>query len=210
MKRLALVLIALLMVTTMSAARAASTNPNYTIMLMNKTTGQSWWNASYARNLPSGAGWTDGDRAGYKCAYGFLMYQGQPVGRFTFTTIAGAASYAKVNDKYMQEGARYYNGTVAVGQGNELGQCPPASEAYTPFSGPTQLPTVKFQTTSGTVLETRNYKTLKLNFPGLTFQQVSKTATRVTVVAYIDGLPAIAIYYDALPGSNVVMTSDLG
>jgi hypothetical protein len=169
-----------------------------------------WWDANYFRSLtyaPS-TGWTDGDRSGYRCFYAFLMNQGQAVGRVTFTRVPGADSYAMVNDKYMQEGVRYYDGTLApAGAPNELGECPTPMADYTPFTGPGQKPTVTY-TLNGQLLEVRNYKTLATN-TGLTFQQVASTDDQVTVVAYFNNLPVIVVYYESLvPG--LVMNSDLG
>lgn len=202
MKRL-LLLIALLCLIALPAVSAPDA---YTIMLGNSDTGEQWWNADYDRSLSAGVGWTDGDRAGYKCAYGFLLRNGQVVGRFTFTRIPAAAGYARVNDKYMLEGQRHYaTGTLSSRRNPVLqSECPAPAESYTPFAG-SQLPTVRFMQGS-TVLEIRNYPNLDVH-EDVTFQQISKTNKRVVIVAYLNGLPAIAIYYDAF--SNVTMTSDL-
>jgi hypothetical protein len=169
-----------------------------------------WWDANYFRGLPyaPSTGWTDGDRSGYRCFYAFLMNENQVVGRVTFTRVPAASSYAMVNDKYMQEGVRYYDGTLAgAGAPNELGECPEPMADYTPFAGPGQKPTVTY-TLNGQLLEVRNYKTLATN-TGITFQQVTSTDDQVTVVAYYNGLPAIVVYYESMvPG--LVMNSDLG
>ena len=169
-----------------------------------------WWDAPYFRNLsfaPS-TGWTDGDRSGYRCFYAFLLNQGQVVGRVTFTRVEEAASYASISDRYMSEGVRYYDGSLAPeGASRELGDCPAPSTAYASATGSDQRPTVTY-TLGGTVLEVRNYKNTVVG-AGITFRQVESTDTRVTVVAYKDNLPAIVIYYDSMvPG--LVMNSDLG
>jgi hypothetical protein len=173
--------------------------------------GEIWWDADYFRNLPysPSTGWTDGDRAGYRCFYSFLLLDNQVVGRVTFTRVEEAASYAMVNDRYMEEGIRFYDGTLAPANGpRELGECPDPTQAYSPSNGSDQRPTITYSTTGGALLEVRNYKkTVALN--GITFQQVESTDQRVTVVAYKDNLPAIVIYYESMvPG--VVMNSDLG
>jgi len=185
---------------------AVSAPDVYTITLSNLDTGELWWNAPYDRTLSTGVGWTDGDRAGYKCAYGFLLRNGQVVGRFTFTRIPEAAAYTRINDKYMLEGSRHYTTGNLSSRRNPVSQseCPAPAESYAPFAG-SQLPTIQFRQGT-TVLEVRNYKTLDVH-DDVTFQQISKTNKRVVVVAYVDGLPAIAIYYDAF--SNVTMSSDL-
>jgi len=72
-------------------------------------------NANYYRSLPfyPETGWTDGERAGYSCLYGFLMLNGQPVGRVTFARVDGAG-YAFINDNSMKEGVRHYDGTLGT------------------------------------------------------------------------------------------------
>lgn len=175
-------------------------------VFMYAETGGDYWKAVYVRDLPSGAHWLDGDRHAYKCAYMFLEYQGQIVGRVTFTQVPGA-DYAWVNDKNMEEGVRYYDGSLApAGAPIELGQCPPPTEAYVPSTAPDMRPTLAFSA-NGTHLETRNYKTIVAG-PGITFRQTSKTANRITVVAYKDGLPVVVVYYDILSG-NAAITSDM-
>ena len=170
-----------------------------------------WWDAPYFRDLPftAGAGWTDGDRAGYRCFYAFLLNQGEVVGRVTFTRVPAADSYAAIKDAFMVEGARYYDGTLAPGNApKELGECPRTVVDYAPATGSDQRPTITYSTTSGSLLEVRNYKNTVVG-AGITFGQVESTPQRVTVVAYKDNLPAIAIYYESMvPG--VVMNSDLG
>lgn len=169
-----------------------------------------WWDASYARELPYGVGtgWTDGDRSGYRCLYGFLTQNGVPVGRVTFMRVEEAASYAMVNDSRMLEGARYYDGTLAPSNApKELGQCPEPSISYTPFNGPDQRPTILYASPGGQMLEIRNYKTLVVG-EGITFQQTESSPGRITVVAYEWGNPVIVVYYESI-SSSVVMTSDM-
>lgn len=169
-----------------------------------------WWNAPYYRSLPfaSNTGWTDGDRSGYRCFYAFLLNEGQVVGRVTFTRVPEAGSYASISDKYMVEGERYYNGTLAPANApKELGECPEPMTAYTPATGSDQRPIITY-TLGGTLLEVRNY-TKTVVGEGITYRQVESTDSRITVVAYKDNLPAIVIYYESMvPG--LVMNSDLG
>lgn len=204
MKRL-LYLVLLLALLLISVPASAAPDA-YTIMLSNLDTGERWWDADYDRTLSAGVGWTDGDRAGYKCAYGFLLHNGRVVGRFVFTRIAEAASYTRVNDKYMVEGSRHY-ATGALGtRRNPVRQseCPAPTGNYAPFDG-NELPTIRFMQGS-TVLETRSYPNLDVH-PDVTFQQISKTNKQVNLVAYVDGLPVLEIYYTAF--GNVTMASDL-
>ena len=169
-----------------------------------------WWNAPYARQLSYGldTGWTDGDRAGYRCLYAFLTLDDQIVGRVTFMRVEGAGTYASVKDENMKEGVRYYDGTVAPdGISIELGDCPFPDVAYVPYTGPDQRPTVVYSSTSGQTLEVRNYKPVVVG-EGITFQQTGATSSRVTVVAYDHGNPVIVVYYESM-SPNVVMVSDL-
>ncbi|MGI8517434.1 MAG: hypothetical protein ACR2ME_03695 [Acidimicrobiia bacterium] len=171
---------------------------------------RSWWNAVYMRSLPYGlaTGWTDGDRAGYRCLYGFLTLDGVPVGRVTFMRVDGAASYGMVTDERMVEGERYYDGTLAPANApQELGQCPEPNVAYEPHTGADQRPTIKYSTPSGQLLEVRNYKTL-VPGPGITFQQTESASGQITVVAYEWGNPVIVVYYESISPS-VVMSSDM-
>lgn len=167
-----------------------------------------WWDAAYFRNLPSGAHWVDGDRSGYRCFYAFLQYNGQIVGRVTFIRIPGA-EYAVVNDSGMEEGVRYYDGTLAPANApRELGDCPFTDIEYATYTGPDERPTVSY-VMGGQTLEVRNYKTTVVGGPYIKFQQVEASATRVGVVAYFNNNPAIVVYYDSMvPG--VVMNTDGG
>lgn len=206
--------------TTTSTTSTTSTGPlptpsgaHFTTLLTGVTENgpnEQWWDAPYFRDLPfsPSTGWTDGDRSGYRCFYAFLMNQGQVVGRVTFTRVPEAASYASINDRYMAEGVRYYNGALApAGAPRELGECPGPSTAYEPATGSDQRPTVTY-TLNGMLLEVRNYKKTVVG-AGITFRQVESTDSRVTVIAYKDNLPVIAIYYESMvPG--LVMNSDLG
>lgn len=189
---------------------AAGGDPDrYDIVLTNEGAQQRFWVAPYLRTLSPGVGWTDGDRDGYRCAYGFLLRNGQPVGRFTFIRIPQAATYAAVKDAYMVEGERYYDGTVAaVDAPKELGDCPQSTVAYEPFTGDVR-PTIRFRQGSRVILETRDYKATEA-LSGVTFQQVARSNKWITVVAYYDTLPIYAIYYDVMPGvQNVNLTSDI-
>ena len=96
-----------------------------------------------------------GDRVGYRCAYAFLRSRGQLVARVTFTRI----EYARLNDKYMDEASRYYDGTVYTGPDRQLNDCPSPSEPYVEATGPIgPLPIVRFEEAStATILEVRDY-----------------------------------------------------
>lgn len=189
---------------------------HFSILLIDTQLGELWWEAEYLRTLSPDVGWTDGDRSGYRCAYMFLYKVGrrgrlQMIGRATFIRVEGAAGYGKVNDRYMDEGIRYFDGSLDPTNGTandikELGDCPQSTAAYEPFDG-NELPTIRFMS-GGQTLETRNYKTVAAA-EGITFRQVSKSDTSIGVVAYDNGLPVIEVYYDSLV-RGVTLTSDIG
>lgn len=180
-----------------------------------------WWDADYYRNLNSGAGWLDGDRLAYNCAYMFLEDEsGDVVGRVTFVRI----QYALVNDRFMVEGQRLFDGTF-VGTGGQLYHpsfCADIlADEYTFANVPDERPIVRY--VGNEVLEVRNYRNTVVG-EGLTFDQVavvtepftitdpdgdvSTVYSRVTVLARENGNAVVAVYYDSLDPS-VVITSDL-
>lgn len=181
------------------------------IRLMGGTSPEFLWDAPYFRNLPyePNTGWTDGDRHRYICMYAHLLLDGNVVGRVTFTNVPDANSYIQINDKFMVEGERYYDGRVAAPDAPvELHDCPPPDLAYEEYTGPDQRPTVVYFHRTLGALEFRNYKPL-ITSDKIKFQVLSVTPNRVTVVAYLDNLPIVAIYYDSL-SPDVIMESDLG
>jgi hypothetical protein len=202
--------------------------PAFTIMVSN-TSGdpaiKSWWNAPYIRDLYAAGrsevpnvGWTDGDRAGYKCAYMFLERGSELVGRVTFTRVAG---YGKINDKYMNEFERAYDGGFDY---TDQSECPGPSQEYEAWDGPDFRPQIFFTDNSGKQLEDRSYTNTTgdaIKAGVLKFREFERITTpftdtggldtcddyctvyeRVTVLAYVkqDGefFPAMAIYYDSL------------
>lgn len=193
------------------AAAAPVNQGGFDIILQDGNTSEIWWIANYQRVLPSGAGWTDGDRSGYFCAYMFLAdASGALAGRVTFTRVdvprEEGGNYAYIKDENMKEGARFYNGSLAPVGSNELGDCPPPSQSYEPWGGPDQRPTIKFMQRRK-VLEIRDYKST-VTHPAVMFRQVESSPSRVTVVAYVDGLPTIVVYYDSM-GSRTSVVSDI-
>lgn len=168
-----------------------------------------WWVAPYFRNLPyvSNTGWVDGDRVGYRCAYGFLEWEGRLVGRFTFTRLDEAA-YIQVNDKFMLEGIRYYDGTYDGPEDpRQLEDCPAPSQEYLP-STVDERPTVDFVTSDGRILERRDgYKPIV--HPDLTFDVIDGGPDHdIGVVAMADGIPGLVVYYDSLV-ADVIIVSDI-
>jgi hypothetical protein len=188
---------------------------------------RQWWDAPYVRDLHAfgisqvpGVGWTDGDRAGYKCAYMFLFQNGNEddiIGRVTFTRIGG---YAQINDRYMAEFVRAYDGGTDY---TSQAECPGSSVPYEAWNGQDYRPRI-FYTEGGQLLENRSYTNTSgdaISAGVLKFGEYERITTpftdtggisscddyctvysRVTVVAYFDDgsgfYPAVAIYYDSL------------
>lgn len=164
---------------------------------------------AYLLSLPVDAatGWVAGDRVAYRCAYMFLRSGGELVARVTFTRI----EYAKVNDKRMDEAARYYDGTVYTGSARQLNDCPAPTEPYVEATGPIgPLPVITFSDAStGATLEVRDYRNV-VQTGGVPweFQIVAATPDRVSVVAYQSREPVVAIYYDRLSPSITLSSNE--
>lgn len=188
---------------------------------------RQWWDAPYVRDLFAvgisqvpGVGWTDGDRAGYKCAYMFLYQNGDEndiIGRVTFTRVAG---YANVGDQYMREFARAYDGGLDY---TSQAECPGPTTAYESWDGADYRPQI-FYMQGGQLLENRSYTNTSgdaIAAGALKFREYERITTpfrdtggisscddyctvyeRVTVLAYFDDgngfFPAVAVYYDSL------------
>jgi hypothetical protein len=62
--------------------------------------------------LDAPATWLSGDRIGYTCLYDFAAYRDWLVARATYSSIGGPNhGGAKINEAYMEEGFRHYDGT---------------------------------------------------------------------------------------------------
>jgi len=184
---------------------------HYTVMLRggNDPATRFWWDADYFRTLPftSATGWTDGDRSGYRCLYGFLTWRGRIAGRVTFTRVPGA-TYAVINDEEMVEGARMYDGSLPLpGSSRELGDCPAPDQAYEPYLGLDERPVVTYETNRRRLLELRDYRQT-IAGSAIKFRLAESTPQRVTVVAYFNDQPAIVIYYDSMI-PRVIMKGEL-
>jgi len=213
MRKLIILLAALML--TMSGVALANHTPQFGIgATVNGAKPFGPNGVTYVRNLPSGARWLDGDRYGYRCAYTFLEWQGELVARVTFVRVDEAAAYARIFDDRMHEGLRDYDGTRGNGtQTGSPGDCP-SSAGYASQSEPAPRPVITFD--DGVTLETRDYNGLPV-IPGFTFAITSHgtdcgrelALECVNVVAYQNGVPAVAVYYDRISdsitlGSNFV------
>jgi hypothetical protein len=177
------------------------------ISATNLDTGVNWWNAPYlGTNLPytSGAKWIDGDREGYGCAYGFIEDpSGEIDGRFTFVRPPDA-TYAQVNDKWMDEGQRFYDGTlVEPSQGSEITSESCSGESLSNVDYDTACngvvdnrPRIGFFDEKGQILDIRDYSNTKAN--NVIFSLFSFNGSRATVIACEDGVVGMVVYYDTL------------
>jgi hypothetical protein len=204
----------------------ADAGEGYSFIIDDLNTGADWWRAPYLFTLPyaPGFGWGAGDRISYGCIYGFLIHGGSLVnlssknnwdleggtiyGRFTAAlTVSGSGSYLRVNDGYMVEGRRFFDGSPGDGRDQlySSGFCSTlVSEGYESYAGPDERPVIKFHTPSGEVAEIRDYRTTNAG-DGIKFRLVDGDGSdgRVAVVAYKDDLPGVVVYYDALGGGSV-------
>jgi hypothetical protein len=145
------------------------------------------------------AGWIEGDRVGYRCGYTFLVDDGGIVARVTFTTPRKAKKYVRLNDKFMHEGERFYDGSWAGVRQVPAEECPRPTEPYRKLNGPPgPRPIIQFLSAGdGHAVEVRNYSKIKRN-RHTKFRISSATPDRVTVIAYRDRWPVMVIYYDKL------------
>jgi hypothetical protein len=169
-------------------------------------------------NFDPDAGWLEGDRVAYRCAYTFLQNDGEIVARVTFTRPDQAAAYTVLNDRYMHEGERHYDGFRAGVQQVPDDQCPRPTEPYEALGGNPPIPRIEFSTPGGQTLEVRDYRRVatraegtwccgEVADPGHDFAITSATPKRVTVTMYQDRLPVMVVYYDRL-SPNVRLTSN--
>ena len=185
----------------------------YDIMAINAATGTLWWTAAYwgDNGLPytDGATWIHGDREGYRCGYGFVTGpDGDTIqGRFAFVRPPDQA-YGKVNDKYMNEGERYLDGSLYTGGGMEITE-ENCIDVRSPidYTGACrdvdERPRVAFFDAAGNVLDIRDYSNTSAN--NVVFNLHSFDGERVTMIACEDGLLGMIVYYDALYGGQVAV-----
>jgi hypothetical protein len=158
------------------------------------------------------AGWIDGDRVAYRCGYTFLVDGGEIVARVTFTTWTDAQGYAVINDRYMEEGQRFFDGSPAPPGTRQVpdSECPVPSERYAVGVPDGPVPRITFSDASdGHTVEVRDYTNLSKRGPGSwccgetadpghAFRIASATPDRVTVVMYQNERPVAVVYYDRL------------
>jgi hypothetical protein len=176
----------------------------YSITASNADTGTVWWETPYlGTNLPylAGSKWIAGDREGYRCAYGFVTgADGNIDGRFAFVRPPDQA-YGKVNDKYMDEGQLYLDGTPYTGGGAEISD-EDCTDVLSPIDydgacrSVDERPRVAFFDGNGHVLDIRDYTHTEAN--NVNFNLHGFNGSRATVIACEDGLVGMIVYYDAM------------
>jgi hypothetical protein len=222
MRKLTAVLTGLLVLALPGAAQADHTEQDrFDIIVDTPGDDRVVVNAPYLRHLSHDvptAGWVDGERAAYRCAYTFVIRdtafaedpEGQELlGRVTFTRIEGA-EYARVLDRYMREGWRHHDGTLDPNRGEVrqefAEECPRDSTTYTSLEGdPGPRPIIEMQDETGQILDVRSYVNA-ITDVGHDFRIVSQTPERITVVGYQDAFPVVAVYYEPMNGGRVVCT----
>lgn len=170
------------------------------------------------------AWWVPGDREGYRCAYGFMYDQhpnpfGHPdiIREGTFIAKATVvrpfeAGYGKVNDVYMEEGQRYYDGTHAF-EGQEISSedCQQVAlddfdyASYEPH-GPDEIRIGLFRP-DGQPADVRDFTNVLVGNVGH-FEFVGLEDGRATVVFILKGLVSHVIYYDVLNGGRMAVEVD--
>jgi hypothetical protein len=174
-----------------------------------------WWSAPYlGTNLPytDESTWLDGDREGYRCAYGFLEYQGEIVGAFGAVRPTGQG-YGKVNDRYMDEGVRYLDGSLTGKVGGEIpeedcqaGILSPDVDYTEVYEGPDERPRIGFFGPDGQILDIRDYTNTTLQNPGK-FRLISFDGTTAIIGFYPvqNNQAAITFYYWSMGDGQIAV-----
>jgi hypothetical protein len=184
-------------------------------------------------SLDAPAGWVAGDRVAYRCGWAFLTYRNWIVGRVTYTSIGGPnEAGAFVNDAFMLEGQRHYDGRadpeIGTGDDNERqfgDECTnPPSGDRTRAAGPApRWPTLPMDFEFGASpvivfhhgphdIEVRDFADVddvtKLPHPDLRLRIAAQTERRVTVVGYErqpDGwVPRLEVHFDVMVPGGIV------
>lgn len=154
-----------------------SKNSAYEFVVDNLNTERLWWRAQYPFDLPyaDGYGWGAGNRIAYRCIHGPIIKGGTKIntgnndqqdliggtikGRFALvrTLLEQASSegdaYIRINDTYMADNARSFDGTYYGNYGDGAGdQVEPISvcdqiltHEYADYFGPDQRPVIVFK-----------------------------------------------------------------
>jgi hypothetical protein len=183
--------------------------------------------------LDAPAGWVAGDRVGYRCGWAFLHYRQWIVGRVTYTVISNGPPEplsTALNDKYMAEGQRRYDGTFdGSGQQFDADCTNPPSGDGTTTAGPSgfgvypDLP-LGFDFDPSVVvfyhgphdIEVRDFADLAdvtaLPHSDLRLRIAAQSERRVTVVGYertaTAWAPRVEVHFDVMVPGGIVPGTD--
>jgi hypothetical protein len=169
------------------------------------------------------AWWVEGDREGYVCAYGFLYDKHpNPFGAFSSPRpaelIARATivrplgqGYGKVNDTYMKEGVRYYDGSPA-NEGQEISSEDCQSTALDDFDYEGYQPQgedairVGLFRGDGEIGDIRDFRGFTPKVPGH-FEFISLENGRATLVFILGATNKVShvFYYDAINSGRIAV-----
>lgn len=173
------------------------------------------------------AWWVAGDREGYRCMYGFMYDQhpnpfgntfnpprpGHFIARFSIVRPANQG-YGKIIDKYMDEGQRFYDGSLVIpSQGAEITSedCQSTAlepdfdyDAYVPH-GADQIRVGLFRS-DGAISDVRDFTQLQLNVGGH-FEFVSLEDGRAQIVFILDATNKVShvFYYDTMADGRIAV-----
>jgi hypothetical protein len=170
------------------------------------------------------AWWVDGDREGYRCAYGFLYDKHpNPFGMFPADRPAEliirativrplGQGYARVNDSHMSEAVRYFDGSLNNEPGNEISSEDCQASALDDFDydgyepqGPDAIRVGLFRG-DGEVGDIRDFTKFAPQVPGH-FEFISLKEGRVTLVFVLGASNKVShvFYYDALNSGRIAV-----
>jgi hypothetical protein len=170
------------------------------------------------------AWWVDGDREGYRCAYGFLYDKHpNPFGMFPADRPAEliirativrplGQGYARVNDSHMSEAVRYFDGSLNNEPGNEISSEDCQASALDDFDydgyepqGPDAIRVGLFRG-DGEVGDIRDFTKFTPQVPGH-FEFISLKEGRVTLVFVLGASNKVShvFYYDALNSGRIAV-----
>jgi hypothetical protein len=172
------------------------------------------------------AWWVAGDREGYRCAYSFMYdkhpnpfggdvtHDGHFIARATVVKPGGQA-YGKINDRYMDEGVRYYDGTLYLGGTNEIPDEDCWETAIDDFDyanyvphGPDQIRVGLFRA-DGEISDIRDFTDYDLLAPAH-FEFLSFDGRRVAIVLVLEefgaaGQVSHVFYYDVMGDGRIAV-----
>lgn len=169
--------------------------------------------------------WVEGDREGYKCGYGFLYnMHPNPFGMFSEPRPEAhlihrvsavrplGTGYGKVNDRYMDENMRFYDGTLTGEVGGELvsEDCQLAAlepsfdyDAYVPHGADDIRVGLFWQ---GEIVDIRDLTLAPWSNPGhFEFVSIDEGRVQIVMISPVTGKVSHVIYYDVLNDGQIAV-----